>query len=77
VGDFNLPGVCWKYYTADSKESRRFLECVEDNFLTQLVSELTREGTLLGLLFVNWERLVGDVMVGGCLGHSNHEMIEF
>ncbi|XP_069729747.1 uncharacterized protein [Phaenicophaeus curvirostris] len=36
VGDFNLPDICWKYNTAEKKQSRRFLECVEDNFLTQL-----------------------------------------
>ena len=29
----------------------------------------------LDLLFVNGEGLVGDVMVGGHLGHSDHEMI--
>ncbi|XP_069728205.1 uncharacterized protein [Phaenicophaeus curvirostris] len=36
VGDFNLPDICWKYNTAERKQSRRFLECVGDNFLTQL-----------------------------------------
>ncbi|GAB0208330.1 mitochondrial enolase superfamily member 1 [Grus japonensis] len=36
MGDFNLPDVCWKYNIAERKQSRRFLECVEDNFLTQL-----------------------------------------
>ncbi|GAB0202630.1 hypothetical protein GRJ2_002728600 [Grus japonensis] len=77
VGDFNLPDVCWKYNTAERKQSRRFLECVEDNFLTQLVSEPTREDASLDLLFTNREGLVGDVVVGGCLGLSNHEMIEF
>ncbi|KAK4816237.1 hypothetical protein QYF61_013645 [Mycteria americana] len=35
MGDFNLPDVCWKYSTAERKQSRRFLEGVEDNFLTQ------------------------------------------
>ncbi|KAM9590888.1 uncharacterized protein ACIBXB_005928 isoform 1-T2 [Morphnus guianensis] len=77
VGDFNFPDVCWKYNTAVSKQSRRFLECVEDNFLTQLVGEPTRGGALLDLLFTNREGLVGGVMVGGCLGLSDHEMIEF
>ncbi|KAK4830936.1 hypothetical protein QYF61_014309 [Mycteria americana] len=44
VGDFNLPDVCWKYSSAERKQSRRFLERVaDDNFLTQLVSEPTRE----------------------------------
>ncbi|KAK4829368.1 hypothetical protein QYF61_003295 [Mycteria americana] len=33
VGDFNLPDVCWKYNTAE-EQSRRFLECVADIFLT-------------------------------------------
>ncbi|KAM9590717.1 uncharacterized protein ACIBXB_005842 isoform 1-T1 [Morphnus guianensis] len=77
VGDFNFPDVCWKYNTAVSKQSRRFLECVEDNFLTQLVGEPTRGGALLDLLFTNREGLVGGVMVGGRLGLSDHEMIEF
>ena len=50
---------------------------MEDNFLTQLVNEPTREGTPLDLLFANREGLVGDVIVGGRLGHGDHEMIEF
>ncbi|KAK4828567.1 hypothetical protein QYF61_027657 [Mycteria americana] len=78
MGDFNLPDVCWKYNTAERKQSRRFLECVEDdNFLTQLVSEPTRRGASLDLLFTNREGLVGDVVVGGHLGLSDHDMIEF
>ncbi|KAK4830434.1 hypothetical protein QYF61_011142 [Mycteria americana] len=77
VGDFNLQDVCWKYNTAERKQSRRFLERVADNFLTQLVSEPTREGAPLDLLFTNRDGLVSDVMVGGCLGQSDHEMIEF
>ncbi|KAK4830652.1 hypothetical protein QYF61_012495 [Mycteria americana] len=52
MGDFNLPDVCWKCNTVERNQSRRFLECVEDNFLTQLVSEPTREGTLLELCWL-------------------------
>ncbi|PKU32032.1 rna-directed dna polymerase from mobile element jockey-like [Limosa lapponica baueri] len=77
VGDFNLPDICWEYNTAKREQSRRFLECVGDNFLTQLVRELTREGARLNLLFGTREGFVGDVTIGGCLGHSDHEMIEF
>lgn len=50
---------------------------VEDSFLTQLVSEPTRGGAPLDLLFTNREGLVGDVVVGNCLGQSDHEMMEF
>ena len=66
-----------KYNTAQRKQSERFLECVEDSFLTQLVQEPTRGGALLGLLFTNSEGLVGDVKAGDCLGQSNHETVEF
>lgn len=59
------------------KQSRRFLECVEENLLAQLVKELIRGGTLLDLLFTNKEGLVGVVEVGSCLGQSDHEMVEF
>ena len=45
VRDFNLSDVCWKYNTAEKKQSRRFLECVEEKFLTQLVREPSRRGT--------------------------------
>ena len=58
------------------EQSQRFLECVGDNFLTQLVKESTRGSKILDLLFVNREGL-GDVKVGGRLGHSDHEMLDF
>jgi len=74
VRDFNLPDICWKYNTAERKQSGRFLECVEDNFLTQLVSEPTRADASLDLLFTN-RGLPGDVVVRGRLGLSDHEMI--
>lgn len=41
------------------------------------MSKPAREGALLDLLFTNKEALVGDVMIGGCLGHSNCEITEF
>jgi len=61
MGDFNFPDICWKYNTVQTKQSRRFLECMEDYFLTQLVRESTRGGALLDPLFTNREELVGDV----------------
>ncbi|TRZ14264.1 hypothetical protein HGM15179_012846 [Zosterops borbonicus] len=77
VSDFNLPDICWELNTVEKRQSRKFLECVEDNFLLQLVGEPTRGGTRLDLLFANREGLVGDVVVGDRLGHVDHEIIEF
>lgn len=59
-----------------TSKSGEFQKYVEDNFLSHALSEPTRKDALLDLLFLN-RGLVGDVMVGGCLGHSDHEMVEF
>ncbi|RMC12608.1 hypothetical protein DUI87_10130 [Hirundo rustica rustica] len=64
VGDFNLPDICWELNTAEKGQSRKFLECMEDTFLLQLVDEPTRGRTMLDLLFANRDGLVGDVVVG-------------
>ncbi|RMB94728.1 hypothetical protein DUI87_28841 [Hirundo rustica rustica] len=32
VGDFNLPDICLEPNTAEKKQSKKFLECMEDNF---------------------------------------------
>ena len=77
MGDFNFPDICWEYNLAQKKQSRRFLECMEDNFLMQMIREPTRGAAPLDLLFTNREGLVGDVEVGGCLGQSDHDMVEF
>ena len=73
VGDLNFPDICWVYNTVDREQSRRFLECVGDNFLTQLVKEPKRGSKILDLLFVNRGGLVRDVKVGGSLGHSDRD----
>lgn len=45
--------------------------------MKQVVSEPTMKDVPLDLMFGNWEELVCDVMVGGCLGHREHEMMEY
>ncbi|GAB0176597.1 hypothetical protein GRJ2_000124900 [Grus japonensis] len=77
MGDFNHPNICWRDNTAGHKQSRRFLECVDDNFLLQVIEEPTRRGAMLDLVLTNKERLVGNVKLKGSLGCSDHEMVEF
>ena len=60
-----------------TNRSRKFLNHIEDNFLVQVLREPTRKGSLLDLLFVNKEGLMGEVVIGGCLDHSDHEIVEF
>lgn len=61
---------------AQGKLFRRALEHVEEQFLTQQVSEAATGGTLLGLPVENREGLVGDEKAGHCLGHEDSEMIK-
>ena len=77
MGDLNFPDINWEYHTAVMSRSWKFLKLVRGNFLSQVLSEPARKDALLDLLIMTREALVGDVMVGGCLGHSDHEMVEF
>ena len=69
MGDFKFPDICWEYSLAQKKQSRRFLECMEDNFLMQLVREPIRGAAPLDLLLTNREGLVGGIEVGAVLGN--------
>ena len=42
MGDFNYPDICWDSGMAGGRQSRRFLESVEDNFLVQVIDGPTR-----------------------------------
>ena len=77
MGDFNHPGICWVSSTARHMWSRWFLQYAEDDVLAQVVEEPIRHGVLLDPAPSNRNGLVRDVKVGGILGYSDHEMVEF
>ncbi|GAB0185305.1 hypothetical protein GRJ2_000995800 [Grus japonensis] len=75
--NLNHPDICVTDNTAGHKQSRRFLECVDDNFFLQVTEEPTRRGAMLDLVLTNKEGLVGNVKLKGSLGCSDCEMVEF
>jgi len=77
MGDFNHLYICWRDNTAGHRQARRFLECVDDNFLLQVIEEPMRRGAMLDLVLTNNEVLVGNVKVKGSIGCSDHKMVEF
>ena len=77
MGDFNRSDIFWRDGMAQHRQSRRFLDCVEVNFLLQVIEEPTRRGAVLGLVLTNREGLVGNVTLQGSLGCSDHEVVEF
>ncbi|GAB0185725.1 hypothetical protein GRJ2_001037800 [Grus japonensis] len=76
MGDFSHPNICWRDNAERHKQSRKFLERV-DNFRLQVTEEPTRRGAMLDLILTNKEGLVGDVKLKGSLGCSDYEMVEF
>jgi len=77
LGDFNHPDISWEDHTVRQRQSRRFLQRINGNILVQAVGEPTSKGALLDFVLTNKEGLVEDVKVGGRLGCSDHEMVEF
>jgi len=77
MGDFNHPDMSWEDHTARHMQFRRFLQSIDNNFLMQVVGEPTRRGVLLDLVLMHKEGLVESVQVGGSLGCSDHEMVNF
>ncbi|KAJ7402669.1 glycerol kinase [Pitangus sulphuratus] len=76
-----LPGgfksLCWRDNTAGHKTSWSFLECINKNFLTQVIEEKTRGDAILGLVLTNTEELVAYVVLQGSQTCSYHEMGKF
>ena len=58
------------------RQSRRLLECIEDNFLSQVIDSPTREDAILDLLLTNTRELIGDIRIGDCQGCSDHAVVE-
>ncbi|GAB0178838.1 P protein [Grus japonensis] len=69
--------ICWKNNAAAHMSSIKFLECVEDCFLIQMLDVPTRNEALLDLLLTNQENLFCNISVGDSLGCSDHNTVEF
>ena len=75
VGDFNFPDIKWRNGSSGAK-GRRFLETIEDKFMTQHVDVGTHNsGNILDLVISSQEELVREVNLIGKLGKSDHEMM--
>ena len=47
MGNFTHQDICWDSGMVDGRQSRRFLESIEDNFLVQVLDGLTQGEALL------------------------------
>ena len=77
MGDFNFPDIQWESMSNMDCRSSVFINCLLDNFLTQVVQEPTRHTALLDLILTNDESIVDDIKVEENLGVSDHNIIRF
>ena len=76
IGDMNFPDIKWKTGSSGAK-GRRFMETLDDNFLTQHVEEATHDsGNVLDLIISSKEELVKDIELIRKLGKSDHVMMK-
>lgn len=52
--------TCWRDNTTGHKKSKRFLQSTGGEFLSQVIEEPSRKGSLLDLILANKKELVGD-----------------
>lgn len=66
VGDFNSPDVNWLNIRATNNSTNYELlfDIIQDNFLSQLVGEPTRDQNILDLMLATSTDIVQDLIVG-------------
>jgi len=77
LGDFNHPAIYWKSSAVNCRQCRRFLECIKDNFLSQVIDIPTQVDAILDLMVTNASDLISDIKTGDSLGCSDHALVEF
>ncbi len=76
IGDFNCSNIDWTTMHGD-REGNRLLEMLEDTFLTQIVTQPTREINLLDLVLMSETDLTRECQVGKKLYGCDHHLIRF
>lgn len=76
MGDFNFPELDWGRPESIG-DSHPFIECMSNNFLTQLVEEPTRAKNYLDLLLCSDSNLIENLNVEEPFETSDHQMITF
>ncbi len=74
IGDFNCPNIDWITLSGD-QEGNRLLEMLENAFLTQIVTQPTRENNSLDLVLVSDSDLARECQVGEKLSGCDHHLI--
>lgn len=61
MGNFNHLNICWQNNMASCKGSRSHLECLDGNFLVQVLDKPIRSEALLDTVLTNVEKIIKDI----------------
>lgn len=76
MGDFNDTDICWKNNIQVHMTSIKFMQCVENCCLVQILDVPMRKEALLDLLLINQESLLCNISVTDSLDCSDHNIVE-
>ena len=81
VGDFNRRKIDWKTMSSSCPNDRKFIEAIEDSYMTQHVNEATRgrgndTPTLSDLVFSSKAENIEQVKMNPPLGRSDHNIVK-
>ena len=84
-GDFNFRDISWDAETSNKNEehcSTKFLNCVNRNYLFQIVNEPThhrglQQTTLIDLILVKNEKVINNLTYIPPFGKSHHDVLNF
>jgi len=80
MGDFNYPDIDWSVHSClptASEDSQLFLDCLDDNFLSQHVTVPTRKDSILDLVISDDPDTVDGVQNLGSFASSDHDILSF
>ena len=77
MGDFNHGRIQWKSQQSTGSEDQKFLNLVQDSFLTQHVLEPTRVENILDIVLSSQKEFIDNVRICEPLGCSDHTQIYF
>lgn len=83
MGDFNYGDIKWSSSSSEptNEASKLFLECLDDCFLTQHVTQPTRitasSSTILDLVITDHPDMVEEMEILGNLENSDHQMLRW
>ena len=75
LGDFNFRNIDWSQGTGTNERERLFIDAINDNLLSQIVTEPTRGNNILDLAFVGDQSAVTKVEVGEPFSTSDHKSV--